>query len=206
MEVRESLPWASATSHRHAHRIKLSERTGPLARRDLVWINVTPHPTADWIARQITEAFPWDEAPRYGIRDQDRVHGAAVTHQLRAMGIRTRPYRARFSGSDVSRRMCCSTDCITTTPESAFSVHTADELSDLFTKRACNLSFGTLTNVGCTQRVHLPVIALAVSRAADAHDGVVDVLRKPRVARTSASALPMRSFAAVNPPRPGQSL
>jgi hypothetical protein len=29
-----------------------------LARRDLVWINVTPHPTADWIARQITEAFP----------------------------------------------------------------------------------------------------------------------------------------------------
>src|SRR5258706_6803783 len=34
-----------------------------LARRDLVWINVTPHPTADWIARQITEAFPWNEAP-----------------------------------------------------------------------------------------------------------------------------------------------
>ena len=31
-----------------------------LARRDLVWINVTPHPTADWIARQITEAFPWN--------------------------------------------------------------------------------------------------------------------------------------------------
>jgi hypothetical protein len=36
-----------------------------LARRDLVWINVTPHPTADWIARQITEAFPWNEAPSY---------------------------------------------------------------------------------------------------------------------------------------------
>src|SRR5881227_2404814 len=34
-----------------------------LARRNLVWINVTPHPTADWIARQITEAFPWNEAP-----------------------------------------------------------------------------------------------------------------------------------------------
>ena len=32
-----------------------------LARRDLVWINVTTHPTADWIARQITEAFPWAE-------------------------------------------------------------------------------------------------------------------------------------------------
>jgi hypothetical protein len=39
-----------------------------LARRELVWINVTPHPTAEWIARQVTEAFPWDEAPRYLIR------------------------------------------------------------------------------------------------------------------------------------------
>jgi hypothetical protein len=40
--------------------------------RKLVWINVTPHPTAEWIARQITEAFPWNEAPRYLIRDRDR--------------------------------------------------------------------------------------------------------------------------------------
>jgi len=46
-----------------------------LARRDLVWINVTSNPTADWIARQITEAFPWNEAPRYLIRDRDRVYG-----------------------------------------------------------------------------------------------------------------------------------
>ena len=35
-----------------------------LARRDLVWIDATPHPTTEWIARQITEAFPWNEAPR----------------------------------------------------------------------------------------------------------------------------------------------
>ena len=34
-------------------------------RRDLVWINVTANPTAEWIARQITEAFPWNEAPSY---------------------------------------------------------------------------------------------------------------------------------------------
>src|SRR5213592_2608281 len=59
-----------------------------LARRDLVWINVTTHPTADWIARQITEAFPWSEAPRYLIRDRDGVYGAAATRRLRAMGIR----------------------------------------------------------------------------------------------------------------------
>src|SRR6516165_8533661 len=62
-----------------------------LARRDLVWINVTPHPTADWIARQITEAFPWNEAPRYLIRDRDQVYGAATRHRLRAMGIRDKP-------------------------------------------------------------------------------------------------------------------
>src|SRR6266404_780211 len=43
-----------------------------LARRDLVWINVTTHPTADWIARQITEAFPWAEAPRYLICLRER--------------------------------------------------------------------------------------------------------------------------------------
>jgi transposase InsO family protein len=62
-----------------------------LARRDLVWINVTPHPTADWIARQITEAFPWNEAPRYLIRDRGRVYGAAAMRRLRAMGIRDKP-------------------------------------------------------------------------------------------------------------------
>ena len=39
-----------------------------LERRDLVWINVTAHPTAEWVAHQITEAFPWNEAPRYMIR------------------------------------------------------------------------------------------------------------------------------------------
>ena len=62
-----------------------------LDRRTLVWTNVTRHPTADWIARQITEAFPWNEAPRYLIRDRDGVFGAAVTRRLRAMGIRNKP-------------------------------------------------------------------------------------------------------------------
>jgi hypothetical protein len=53
-----------------------------LERRNLVWINVTPNPSAEWVARQITEAFPWTEAPRYLIRDRDRVYGAAVMHRL----------------------------------------------------------------------------------------------------------------------------
>jgi transposase InsO family protein len=62
-----------------------------LGRRDLVWINVTANPTAEWVARQITEAFPWDEAPGYMIRDRDRIYGSIVTRRLRAMGIRDKP-------------------------------------------------------------------------------------------------------------------
>jgi len=62
-----------------------------LHRRDLVWINVTTRPTAEWVARQITGAFPWDGAPRYMIRDRDRIYGTVVTRRLRAMGIRDKP-------------------------------------------------------------------------------------------------------------------
>jgi hypothetical protein len=62
-----------------------------LDRRDLVWINVTANPTAGWVARQITEAFPWDGAPRYMIRDRDRIYGTVVTRRLRTMGIRDKP-------------------------------------------------------------------------------------------------------------------
>jgi transposase InsO family protein len=65
-----------------------------LDRRDLVLINVTRNPTAEWVARQITEAFPWDEAPQYLIRDRDRIYGAIVTRRLRAMGIRDKPTAA----------------------------------------------------------------------------------------------------------------
>src|SRR3984885_15186894 len=62
-----------------------------LDRRGLVWIHVTAHPTAEWVARQITEAFPWEEAPHYLIRDRDRIYGGVVARRLRAMGIRDKP-------------------------------------------------------------------------------------------------------------------
>src|SRR3984893_14359502 len=62
-----------------------------LGRRDLVWINVTANPTAEWVARQITEAFPWDEPPHSLIRDRDRIYSSVVTRRLRAMGIRDKP-------------------------------------------------------------------------------------------------------------------
>ena len=62
-----------------------------LGRRDLVWINVSTNPTAEWIARQLTEAFPWSATPRYLIRDRDRIYGSIVARRMRAMGIRDKP-------------------------------------------------------------------------------------------------------------------
>src|SRR5271156_4917232 len=62
-----------------------------LDRRELVWINVTTNPTAEWIARQITEAFPWNKNPQPLIGDRDRVYATMVTRRLHAMGTRDKP-------------------------------------------------------------------------------------------------------------------
>jgi len=64
-------------------------------RRRLLWIEVTRHPTAEWLARQITEAFPWTTAPKYLIRDNDGAYGHVFTDRIGAMGIRDRPIAHR---------------------------------------------------------------------------------------------------------------
>ena len=64
-------------------------------RRLLVTVNVTARPTAEWIAHQITEAFPWDQAPRYLVSDCDGAYGLAYKRRLQAMGIRDRPTAPR---------------------------------------------------------------------------------------------------------------
>jgi len=66
-----------------------------LDRRYLVWVSVTTNPTAEWIARQITRAFSWHKAPRYLVRDWDRIYGDVFIRRLRAMGIRDRPTAPR---------------------------------------------------------------------------------------------------------------
>jgi hypothetical protein len=58
-----------------------------LDRRDLVWINATANPKAEWIARQLIEAFPWNEAPHYLIRDRDLIYGSIVTRHRSAIPI-----------------------------------------------------------------------------------------------------------------------
>jgi hypothetical protein len=74
-------------------------------RRRLLWIAVTRNPTAEWLARQITEAFPWDRAPKYLIRDNDRAFGSAFKARVRAMGIRDRPtsFRSPWQNGYVER-------------------------------------------------------------------------------------------------------
>jgi putative transposase len=56
-------------------------------RRRIVHVNVTDTPTAQWTAQQLIEAFPWDTAPRYLLRDRDAVYGAVFSSRVRSLGI-----------------------------------------------------------------------------------------------------------------------
>ncbi len=83
-------------------------------RRRVVHFHITEHPTAQWTAQQVVEAFPWDEAPRYLVRDRDRIYGASFRQRVRHMGIEEvviaprspwqNPYVERLIGS--IRREC----------------------------------------------------------------------------------------------------
>jgi transposase InsO family protein len=66
-----------------------------VGRRNILWIGVTANPTAEWLARQITEAFPWDTAPEFLVRDNDGAYGEIFTRRLQSMGIRDRPISPR---------------------------------------------------------------------------------------------------------------
>ena len=60
-----------------------------------MWLGVTANPTAEWIARQLTEACGWEAAPDYIVRDRDCAYGEVFLRPLRAMGIRDRPTAPR---------------------------------------------------------------------------------------------------------------
>jgi transposase InsO family protein len=64
-------------------------------RRRLAMVSVTSNPTAEWIAGQVTEAFPWDEAPGHLIRDRDAAFGPAYTRRIRTVRIRDHPTALR---------------------------------------------------------------------------------------------------------------
>jgi len=58
-----------------------------LAHDSIVRFDVSEHPTATWLSRQVTEAFPWDTAPRYLLRDRDVSYGANFRRRVEAMDI-----------------------------------------------------------------------------------------------------------------------
>ena len=64
-------------------------------RRFWMSFGVTPNPTGEWIAHQVTEVFPWDSVPRYLIRDRDTSYRPVFVQRLHAMGIRDRPIAPR---------------------------------------------------------------------------------------------------------------
>jgi hypothetical protein len=71
-----------------------------LDRRVLVWINVTTNPTAEWVARQLTEAFPWDEAPRssaIGIGSTAALSHAEFAPWESGTSLRHRPHHGRIA-------------------------------------------------------------------------------------------------------------
>ena len=57
-------------------------------RRRILHFGITSHPTAEWTAQQLREAFPWDSAPRYLLRDRDRIFGQEFIEQVKAIGIK----------------------------------------------------------------------------------------------------------------------
>jgi len=64
-------------------------------RRKILHVAVTDHPTAQWAAQQLVEAFAWGEAPKHLIRDNDSIYGAVFKAKLRALGIRDGPTAMR---------------------------------------------------------------------------------------------------------------
>jgi transposase InsO family protein len=75
------------------------------ARRRVVHFNVTANPTAQWAAQQITEAFPWDSAPRYLLRDRDKIFGKLFQQRVLSMGIEEvlTAYRSPWQNAYVER-------------------------------------------------------------------------------------------------------
>jgi transposase InsO family protein len=83
-------------------------------RRKVIHFNATEHPTAQWTAQQIVEAFPWDTVPKYLIRDRDSIYGSYFRQRVKNMGIKEvltaprspwqNPYAERLIGS--IRREC----------------------------------------------------------------------------------------------------
>jgi len=116
-------------------------------RRRVVHFNVTEHPTAEWTAAQLVQAFPWDKAPRFLLRDRDGIYGKAFRVQAKSMEITEvltafrspwqSPYVERLSGS--IRRECL--DHMVILNEISLRRHMVSYL-DYYHGSRCHLSLG----------------------------------------------------------------
>ena len=113
-------------------------------RRQILWLGVTAHPTAEWISHQLTEAYGWKVEPRYIVRDRDAVYGDVFIRRLRAMGIRGQPRRdrRRRTGIAKGRSVRSGGNVLTTLSCSASGIFAI----------CCNLTRPTIT-----ARTHLSV-------------------------------------------------
>src|SRR5215471_18357833 len=84
------------------------------SRREILWLGVSAHPSAQWIGRQLSEAYGWQQAPQYVVRDRDCVYGEVFIRRLRAMGIRDRPISPRSWQNGYTERLVGSIrrDCL----------------------------------------------------------------------------------------------
>ena len=131
-------------------------------RRELLWLGVTAHPTAEWIAQQLTEAFGWRNAPRYVIRDWDCVYGARFIQRVRAMGIRIgRSRDARHGKMDMRRGSSARSDVIASTMSlssaSRICAICCARIRTITTRRALTYRYAK------TRRSHAPCGPAAIS-------------------------------------------
>ena len=87
------------------------------SRREILWLGVTAHPSAQWIARQLSQAYGWQQAPQYIVRDRDCVYRDVFIRRVRAMGIRDtgRSHHDRHGRTDMRRGSSVRSDGIVLT-------------------------------------------------------------------------------------------
>src|SRR5712671_4785227 len=91
----ELLRWTCSSCRQSRFRLLYGLLIMGHGRRHILWFGVTAHPTAEWIANQVTEACGWEQAPCYLIRDRDGAYGEVYIRRLRSIGIRDRPTSPR---------------------------------------------------------------------------------------------------------------
>src|SRR6476469_2915818 len=101
--------WICSSYRRSSFRLLYGLLIMGHGRRQILWFGVTAHPTAEWIANQLTEACGWEQMPRYLIRDRDGVYGEIFLRRVRCIGIRDRPTSPRSPWQNAcAERLICS--------------------------------------------------------------------------------------------------